>query len=280
MRKTVLDIIKMKNKQKISVLTSYDYTIARLCDKAGIDILLVGDSAGMVMLGYDSTIPVTMEQMILFTSAVRRGTENSLVVADLPFMSYQSSTNDAITNAGKLIKAGADAVKLEGGAEMRDKIEAITNTGIPVMGHIGFQPQTSILFEGYKVQGRSIESAKKLLHDSKTIQDAGAFCIVLEMVTKEVAKLITESLEIPTIGIGSGPYCDGQVIVVHDALGMYDKINPKFVKKYLDLSDEITRAVKQYKNDVVSKKFPKKENTFSMSNEEYKKLRKEIEEQK
>ena len=278
MSKSVRDIIeKKKLAQKISVITSYDYSIASLCDKAGIDILLVGDSGGMVMLGYKNTIPVTMDQMCLFTEAVSRARKNSLIVSDLPFMSYQASTTDAITNSGRLIKVGADAVKLEGGTPMTDTIAAIVETGIPVMGHIGLQPQTTILSEGYRVQGKTVESAKLLIKDAKALEEAGVFSIVLEMISHEVSKIITETISVPTIGIGSGACCDGQVLVVHDLLGMYEKIKPKFVKRYLSLSDEIINAVESYRKDIEEGKFPLKENWFPMEKAEYEKLRKEIE---
>jgi 3-methyl-2-oxobutanoate hydroxymethyltransferase len=213
--KSVRDIIeKKKLAQKISVITSYDYSLASLCDKAGIDILLVGDSGGMVMLGYKNTIPVTMDQMCLFTEAVNRARKNSLIVSDLPFMSYQASTTDAITNSGRLIKAGADAVKLEGGTPMTDTIAAIVETGIPVMGHIGLQPQTTILSEGYRVQGKTVESAKLLIEDAKALEEAGVFSITLEMISHEVSKIITETISVPTIGIGSGAYCEDLVHIV------------------------------------------------------------------
>ena len=277
MHKSVKDIIEMKrSKEKISVLTSYDYTLASLCDKAGIDILLVGDSAGMVMLGYDNTIPVTMEEMCLFTSAVSRARKNSLIVGDLPFMSYQASITDAIENSGRLIKAGADAVKLEGGEPMAETISEIVSVGIPVMGHIGLQPQTTMLSQGYKVQGKTKDSALQLIRDAKALEDAGVFSIALEMVTKEVAQIISESISIPTIGIGSGVNCDGQVLVVQDLLGMYEKIKPKFAKRYLNLSDEIVNSVSSYKNEVQTSTFPKEENSFSMDEAELKKLREEI----
>ena len=277
MHKSVKDIIEMKkSKQKISVLTSYDYTLASLCDKAGIDILLVGDSAGMVMLGYENTIPVTMEQMCLFTEAVNRGRENSLIVGDLPFMSYQASITDAIENSGRLIKAGADAVKLEGGEVMAETISEIVSVGIPVMGHIGLQPQTTMLSQGYKVQGKTKDSALQLIHDAKALEEAGVFSIALEMVTKEVAQIISETISIPTIGIGSGVNCDGQVLVVQDLLGMYEKIKPKFAKRYLELSDEIVKAVGSYKKEVETSQFPKEENSFSMDDSELKKLREKI----
>jgi 3-methyl-2-oxobutanoate hydroxymethyltransferase len=276
MPKSVRDILLMKNSKKITVITAYDYTISQLCDKAGVDMLLVGDSAGMVMLGYDNTIPVTMDQMCLFTEAVARGRQNALVVADMPFMSYQSSKSQAIENAGRLIKSGADAVKLEGGVEIKDTIHAIVEIGIPVMGHIGFQPQTTTLQEGYKVQAKTRDAAVKLIESAKALEEAGVFSIALEMVTKEVSKIISNSIEIPTIGIGSGPDCDGQVLVVHDVLGLYDKIKPKFAKRYLELSTDIVKAVEFYKNDVVSGKFPSTEHSFSMDKTELERLKKEI----
>jgi len=277
LHKTVQDIINMKKgKKKISVITSYDYTLASLCDKAGIDILLVGDSAGMVMLGYENTIPVTMEQMCMFTEAVSRARKNSLLVADLPFMSYQASIEDAINNSGRLIKAGADTVKLEGGSIMAETISAIVDIGIPVMGHIGLQPQTTILSEGYKVQGKTKDSAMKLIEDAKELEDAGVFSIVLEMVSHEVAQIISETVNIPIIGIGSGVNCDGQVLVVQDLLGMYDKIKPKFAKKYMNLSEDIVKSLEEYRSDVESGAFPTKENSFSMNEEELKKLREEL----
>jgi 3-methyl-2-oxobutanoate hydroxymethyltransferase len=277
MHKTPRDIIAKKTAgQKISVITSYDYSLASLCDRAGVDVLLVGDSAGMVMLGYENTIPVTMEQMELFTEAVSRARQNALIVGDLPFMSYQANISDAITNSGRLIKAGADAVKLEGGQEMAGTIKAIVETGIPVMGHIGLQPQTTMLSQGYRVQGRTKEAAIKLIEDAKSLEKAGVFSIALEMVSYEVAKIISESINIPTIGIGSGKNCDGQVLVIHDMLGMYDKLKPKFVKKYLSLSDDITKAVIAYRKDVESGRFPTKENWFSMDKLELEKLRSEI----
>jgi len=277
MPKSVRDILSMKNSKKITVLTSYDYTTAQLCDKAGVDILLVGDSGGMVMLGYENTIPVTMEQMCFFTEAVTRGRQNAMVVADLPFMSYQASKSQAIENSGRLIKAGADAVKLEGGLEVKDTVRGIVEVGIPVMGHIGFQPQTTTLQEGYRVQAKTRDAALKLIESAKVLEEAGAFSIALEMVTKEVSKIISNSINIPTIGIGSGPDCDGQVLVFHDVLGLYEKIKPKFAKRYLELSGEIVKAVESYKNDVVSGKFPSSEHSFSMDKSELERLKKEVE---
>ena len=276
MPKSVRDILTKKGTTKISVITAYDYTTALFCDKAGVDILLVGDSVGMVMLGYQSTIPVTMEQMCIFTEAVSRGRQNAMIVADMPFMSYQASQAQAIENAGRLIKSGADAVKLEGGREVSKTVRAIVEVGIPVMGHIGLQPQTTVLQEGYKVQAKTKDSALKLINAAKSLEEAGAFSIALEMVTQEVAKIITESINIPTIGIGSGADCDGQVLVYHDVVGLYDKLKPKFVKRYLELSQQIVKAVESYKNDVVSGKFPAKEHSFSMDKAELERLTKEI----
>lgn len=274
MHKTVENIMHMKrNKEKISVITSYDYTLASLCDRAGIDIMLVGDSAGMVMLGYENTVPVTMEHMCMFTNAVSKARKDALVVADLPFMSYQTNIEDAISNSGKLIKAGADAVKLEGGKAMAKTVRAIVDVGIPVMGHIGLQPQTTTLLQGYKVQGRTKETALKLIDDANELQRAGAFSIVLEMVSQEVAQIISETVSIPTIGIGSGVNCDGQVLVVQDLLGMYDKIKPKFVNRYMNLSEDIVKALAHYKNDVRTGIFPSKENWFLMNQDELYKLR-------
>lgn len=277
MHKSVQDIVNMKKDgKKISVITSYDYTLASLCDRAGIDILLVGDSAGMVMLGYESTIPVTMEHMCMFTESVSKARETSLLVADLPFMSYQASIDDAIRNSGRLIKAGADAVKLEGGSVMAKTINSIVDVGIPVMGHIGLQPQTTMLSQGYKVQGKTKDTALKLIQDAKDLEEAGVFSIVLEMISHEVTEIISENVNIPTIGIGSGLGCSGQVLVVQDLLGMYDKIKPKFVKRYMNLSEDILKSIGNYKKDVESRTFPSQENWFSMDKEELEKLRSEI----
>lgn len=277
MHKTVENITHMKrNNEKISVITSYDYTLASLCDRAGIDIMLVGDSAGMVMLGHENTVRVTMEHMCMFTNAVSNARRDALVVADLPFMSYQTSVEDAIKNAGRLIKAGADAVKLEGGREMAKTVGAIVDVGIPVMGHIGLQPQTTTLSQGYKVQGRTKEAALRLIDDAKELHRAGAFSIVLEMVSHEVARIITETVSIPTIGIGSGANCDGQVLVVQDLLGMYDRIQPRFVKRYMNLAEDVTKSFANYKNDVRAGSFPSEENWFLMNKDELAKLREHL----
>lgn len=273
MHRSVRDITGMKGSRRISAVTSYDYTMAALCDRAGIDVLLVGDSAGMVMLGYDNTIPVTMEQMCMFTEAVSNARNDSLVVADMPFMSYQSSHVEAIRNAGRLIKSGADAVKLEGGAAMSDTVRAIVDVGIPVMGHVGLQPQTTMLHQGYRMQGSTADAARTIMRDAVALEDAGAFAIVLEMVSSEAAHIITHNAGIPTIGIGSGAGCDGQVLVLQDLLGMYEKIKPKFARRYMNLADEIVGALARYKSDVETRAFPSEENWFAMDPQEAEKLR-------
>jgi 3-methyl-2-oxobutanoate hydroxymethyltransferase len=271
----VSDILPKKGKEKISVLTAYEYSTARICDKADIDILLVGDSAGMVVLGYASTMPVSMQEMMIFCSAVARGTKRAMIVGDMPFGSYQVGPSVAVENAVQLIKAGCDAVKLEGGSEIIDTIEAIVDAGIPVMGHIGLRPQTSSLWEGYKLQGRTKEGAIKLIEDANVLEKAGVFSIVLEMVASEVADAITKSLSIPTIGIGSGPSCDGQVLVLHDMLGIYEDIRPRFVKRYAELSKEIFDAVSSYTHDIKAGIFPEESNTFHMDAKELDKWKNE-----
>jgi 3-methyl-2-oxobutanoate hydroxymethyltransferase len=262
---TVEDIASMKRKQeKICVLTSYDYCFASICDSQGIDILLVGDSGGMVMLGYESTIPVSMQEMMVFSKAVAKATKRALIVGDMPFGSYQISLQNAIKNSISLIKSGCDAVKLEGGIEIVDTVKAMTSVGVPVMGHIGLKPQTARLWEGYRIQGKTAESALKLISDANALEQAGVFGLVLEMVTDEVAKIITRNLSIPTIGIGSGSSCDGQVLVLHDMLGIYKKINPKFVKHYAELSGTISNAVTRYIQEVKSSVFPATVHSFHM----------------
>ena len=262
---TIADLIAMKKAEKISVITAYDYCTALICDRANIDIILVGDSGGMVMLGYPNTIRVELNEMLVFCGAVSRGTSRSLVVGDMPFGSYQPGPSHAVENAVKMIKAGCDAVKLEGGSEIRETVEAIVQAGIPVMGHIGLKPQTATLWEGYKVQGKTVEAGKGLLADAQSLQEAGIFSIVLEMVSTEVAAAITQSLSIPTIGIGSGAECDGQVLVLHDLLGLYDNIKPKFAIRNADLSKVILDAVSKYSSDVKAGKFPEEVHTFHMN---------------
>lgn len=251
----------MKGSKKIVAVTSYDHTMATICEEGGADVLLVGDSSGMVMLGYPSTIPVTMEQMLLFTGAVARARKKSLVVADMPFMSYQTGEADALRNAGRLVREGADAVKLEG--PYVESIRSMTAAGIPVMGHAGLQPQSASLAGGYGVRGETGPEADALVEECLAIQDAGAFCIVLEKVAYQAAGRITDALRIPTIGIGSGPLCDGQVLVIHDLLGMYPG-RLRFVKRYASLSEDIRRAVSAYKDDVEKGAFPGKEHYFPM----------------
>jgi 3-methyl-2-oxobutanoate hydroxymethyltransferase len=269
------DIISKKGKEKISVLTAYEYSTAKICDSAGIDILLVGDSAAMVVLGYSNTVPVGMQEMIIFCGAVARGTKRAIVVGDMPFGSYQIGPSAAVENAIQMIKAGCDAVKLEGGLEIVDTIRAIIDAGIPVMGHIGLRPQTSALWEGYKLQGRTKEGANKLIEDAIKLEKAGVFSIVLEMVTSEVGDAITRRVSVPTIGIGSGPNCDGQVLVLHDMLGIYQDIRPKFVKRYSELNKEIFDAVSSYNHEVKTGMFPEESNTFHMDARELDKWKNE-----
>lgn len=263
-RKTILDIRKMKETgEKISMLTAYDFAIASLLDECEIDILLVGDSLGNVVLGYDTTLPVTMEEMLHHTKAVSRGASRALIVADMPFMSYQSSPETALSNAGRFLKeANAQAVKLEGGQEVGETIRKITSAGIPVMAHLGLTPQSIHQLGGYKVQGKKEDAAQKLLRDAKAIEDAGAFSLVLECIPEGLAAEVTRSLTIPTIGIGAGVHCDGQVLVINDLLGISEKFTPKFVKKYANLNTEIKKAVKNYIREVKSSNFPDAEHSF------------------
>ena len=279
---TVSEILGRKKKDEIAqdkvlrivvVITAYDYPTAAIADRALVDVILVGDSGGMVMLGYHDTRKVSMEEMLFMSSAASRGTKHALLVADMPFMSYQVSVEEAVRNAGRLIKeGGADAVKLEGGREIAHTIKAIATAGIPVMGHIGFTPQTTPTLEGYRVQGKTADGAIALVEDARALEEAGVFSIVMEMTTSEAAKLITESVSVPTIGIGSGGSCDGQVLVLHDLLGLSDGFHPKFAKKYLDLSPEIQKAIEQYANDVKQASFPEPKHQFHMDESERAKL--------
>ena len=272
----VNDIVSMKNKEKISVITSYDYWSAKICDNTGIDIILVGDSGGMVMLGYNSTVPVNMKEMLIFSKAVSLGTKRSLIVSDMPFGSYQVGIKHAVRNAIRFIKTGSDAVKLEGGIEIIDRIKAIKEVGIPVMGHIGLKPQTTKLWEGYKVQGNTAIGGSQLLKEAIELEKAGVFAIVLEMVTSEVADLISRNVKIPTIGIGSGPHCDGQVLVLHDMLNLYDNIKPRFVKTYTNLSETILNAIHNYITDVKTGKFPEDRHSYKIEDKEFERLVKMI----
>lgn len=259
--------------QKLTMLTAYDFSTAKLIDECGINGILVGDSLGMVALGYENTLSVTMNDMLHHTKAVKRGVSNSLLVADMPFMSYQTSTYDAIKNAGKLIqKGGADAVKLEGGSIVKDKVKAIVSAQIPVMGHIGLTPQSINIFGGFKVQGKTLECAEQLIKDALLLEESGAFAIVLECIPFKLAKIITEKLSIPTIGIGAGNSCDGQILVYQDMLNMFSNFKPKFVKTYSNVGDIMKSSFKQYINEVNSEIFPGDSNSFSMDEEALTKL--------
>lgn len=258
---------------KLTMLTAYDYTTAKLLDESGIDSILVGDSLGMVMLGYDDTLSVTMEDMIHHTAAVARGAKNALVVADMPFMSYQTSVYDAVVNAGRLIKEGhAQAVKLEGGTEVCDHIRAIVNASIPVCAHIGLTPQSVNALGGFKVQGKDEQAAKNLLEQARAVEQAGAFAVVLECVPAALAKKISGLITIPTIGIGAGAGCDGQVLVYQDMLSMYSGLKPKFVKQYANVGEIMQTAFKDYIDEVKSGVFPSQEHTFKIDEEIVEKL--------
>jgi 3-methyl-2-oxobutanoate hydroxymethyltransferase len=273
---TVKDIKAMKGQgRKISMLTAYDAAMAKILDDSGVDILLVGDSLGMVLLGYDSTVPVTMEEMLHHARAVSRGREKALVVGDMPFGSYQSSLSDAVDNGVRFMKeAGCDAVKLEGGEEMCDVVQALTRAGVPTMGHIGLTPQTAGQLGGFKVQGQDLESARKMIADARALTAAGVFAIVLECVPGELADIVTRSVDVPTIGIGAGSECDGQVLVTNDLLGMFEKFTPAFVKQYVNLAPQIAEAVTSFRDEVEKGVFPSPEHTFD-SKVDFKSLRQE-----
>lgn len=264
---------KKQNGQKITMLTSYDYSMAAMVDAAGIDMILVGDSLGMVVLGYENTLGVSMDDMIHHTKAVVRGTSNTLVVGDMPFLSYHVSIEEAVRNAGRFIQeAGAQAIKLEGGVERVDTVKAILDAQIPVMGHIGLTPQSVNQLGGFKVQGKDLETANKLIEDARALDKAGVFGLVLECVPTPLAKRITEEVSCPTIGIGAGPYCDGQVLVVNDMLGMFKGHIPKFVKKFANLEPLIHEAFLSYKEEVESGQFPGPDHGFKMKDEVLEKL--------
>ncbi len=269
MKNTVVTFKQAKeNKEKLTMLTAYDYSTAKLMDESGINGILVGDSLGNVILGYEDTLSVTMEDMIHHGAAVARGVKNALVVVDMPFMSYQTSVYDALCNAGRLVKeAKAGAVKLEGGEKVCPQIKAIVDADIPVMAHLGLTPQSVNVFGGYKVQGKSIEAAQKLIDDAKAVEQAGAFALVLECVPSALAKIITESISIPTIGIGAGSCCDGQILVYQDMLGMYSDFTPKFVKKFANAGQVMCSAFLDYIDAVKSGEFPSKEHSFDISDD-------------
>ena len=266
MRVTITEIKEMKHKrEKIPMLTAYDYVTAKMVDEAGVPLILVGDSLGMVMLGYESTIPVTMDEMIHHTKAVVRGTKQALIIGDMPFMTYHTSISDALHNAASFIQeGGAQAVKLEGGEVVAEQVKRLVECGIPVMGHIGVTPQSMHQLGGFKARGKVVEEAKKLLNDASILEEAGAFAIVLECTPAPLSKLITQKLTIPTIGIGAGPDCDGQVQVISDILGLYTEFVPKHAKRYANLAGEIKTAVADYISEVKSLSFPTAEQSYTM----------------
>ncbi|MCD6391238.1 MAG: 3-methyl-2-oxobutanoate hydroxymethyltransferase [Dehalococcoidia bacterium] len=277
MRVTINEIKEMKQrKEKIPMLTAYDYVTAKMVDEADVPLILVGDSLGMVMLGYESTIPVTMEEMIHHTKAVVRGAKKSLIVGDMPFMTYHVTISDALYNAARFIQeGGAQAVKLEGGEVVAEKVKRLVDCGIPVMGHIGLTPQSKHQLGGFKVRGKALEEAKKFLNDARILEEAGAFAIVLECTPAPLSRLITEMLAIPTIGIGAGPDCDGQVQVISDILGLYTDFVPKHAKQYARLAEEIKVAVSTYTAEVKSHSFPTGKNSYTMDEDVIKQLQTE-----
>jgi 3-methyl-2-oxobutanoate hydroxymethyltransferase len=273
MRKTLSEIRSLKAEgKKISMLTAYDSSMAGLLGSCDVDMLLVGDSLGMVMLGYDSTVPVTMDEMLHHAKAVRRGAPDTFIIGDMPFGAYHTGERDAVVNGIRLLKeAGCDAVKLEGGLAMCGVVRALVTAGVPVMGHIGLTPQTASQLGGYKVQGKGLDDAARLLEEAQGLEEAGAFGLLIECIPDTLAQVISESLTIPTIGIGAGRHCDGQVLVTHDLLGMFDKFTPKFVKKYADLSPVIKESIQQYNSEVKAGSYPGPEHSFS-STSDYRQL--------
>jgi 3-methyl-2-oxobutanoate hydroxymethyltransferase len=277
-KKTILDLQGKKRRgEPITMLTAYDYSSGLLVDRAGIDVILVGDSLAMVMLGIDSTVPITMEEMLHHCRAVARGARSAFLVGDMPFMSYQASVSEAVRNAGRFLKEGAmEAVKLEGGREVAQTISAIVGAGIPVMGHIGLTPQSVSKLGGYRVQGKTAIQARELIEDALALEAAGSFSLVLEAVPAPVARIVSEKLKIPTIGIGAGPFCDGQVLVYHDLLGLFDRFTPKFVKQYAQLSQEILTALESFSQDVHERRFPAEEHTYAIDEEELESLLRQL----
>ncbi len=274
MKNTVLTFKQAKeNGEKLTMLTAYDYSTAKLIDESGVNSILIGDSLGNVILGYEDTISVTMEDMIHHSAAVARGAKNALVVCDMPFMSYQTSVYDAVVNAGRLMKEGrAGAVKLEGGKEVCPQIKAIVDAGIPVCAHLGLTPQSINAFGGFKVQGKTEAAAKKLIEDAKAVEEAGAFAVVLECVPAALAELVTKKVSIPTIGIGAGNVCDGQVLVYQDMLGMFSDFTPKFVKRFADIGSVMKEAFKTYDAEVKAGSFPSKEHAYAIDDDIIEKL--------
>jgi 3-methyl-2-oxobutanoate hydroxymethyltransferase len=273
-KKMIHEFYEMKKRgEKITFLTAYDYPTAQFAEAAGLDMLLVGDSLGMCVYGYKGTVPVTMDQMIYHSDAVRRGAPNTFVIGDMPFMSYQSSTEKAVENAGRFLKeADCDAIKLEGGIRIADKIKAIVEAGIVVMGHIGLTPQSSGQLGGHKAQGRTAESAKMVVEDARAVRDAGAQMILLEAIPPEVGAFITKELEMPVLSIGAGPHCDGQLLIVSDMIGQFQAFTPKFVKKYCNVAEVVTQAMKDYCAEVRAQEFPQAEHCYGMMQGEEKKF--------
>ena len=261
---TVPKLVKMKAKgEKIACLTAYDFITASLLDAAGIDLILVGDSGAMVFAGHETTLPITVDQMVYHTQSVSRGVQKALLITDMPFLSFQITPEEAVRNAGRFLKeGGADGVKIEGGEHMVETFRKLVNVGIPVMGHLGLTPQSIHAFGGYKLQGKEEKQAAKLKKDAKAIEEAGAFAIVLEKIPSHVAKEITQSISIPTIGIGAGPHCDGQILVTHDMLGLFEEFKPKFVRRYADLAQTIRAAVENYARDVRENTYPSQEESY------------------
>jgi len=279
-RKKVTTLTLRQKKERgeiITMLTAYDYPTAMAMDKAGVDAILVGDSLAMVVLGYENTLPVTMEEMLHHSRAVARGAKTALLVGDMPFMSYQVSVEEATRNAGRFLQQGGmDAVKLEGGRERADAVRSITSAGIPVMGHLGLTPQSINQLGGFRAQGKTASAAKRLVEDAQILEEAGAFSLVLESVPARLADLISKKISIPTIGIGAGVGCDGQVLVTHDLLGLFDRFTPKFVKKYANFHNEMQKAFADYIEDVETKRFPAPEHTVEMDDKEWEALLKEL----
>lgn len=261
---TIHDFLKKKKDgKKITMLTAYDYPFARIVDEAGIDAILVGDSVGMVVQGLENTLPVTMDEMIYHTKMVARAVNNAMVIGDMPFMSYQTGIHDAVRNAGRFLKeGGASAVKMEGGAEIAEQIRAMARADIPVMAHIGLTPQSIHRMGGYKVQGKTEEAAKRLIEEAHIVEDAGAFSLLLEAIPLSLSKRITDELAIPTIGIGGGPHCDGQILVLHDVIGLFERFVPKFVKQYAKLREDAVAALKEYREEVENGTFPSEAQSF------------------
>ncbi len=276
---TILDVQQAKEEnRKLTMMTAYDYPFGLLADEAGIDIVLVGDSLGMVVMGLEGTVEVNMEHMIHHIRAVARGCKNPFIVGDMPFMSYNTSIRDAIMNAGRLLKeGGCESIKLEGGVDFAPTIEAIVKAGIPVQGHIGLTPQTASALGGFKMQGRDAAAAKQIIDDAKALEDAGVFSMILEAVPAPLGKLVAEAVKVPVIGIGAGPDVDGQVLVTHDMIGLFDKFVPKFVKQYTNIRKVILDALSEYKQEVIDVKFPAPEHSFKMPAEALEQLKKLIE---